>query len=378
MVSEKYPLRVLHVLGRLDRGGAETMVMNLYRKIDRSLIQFDFVKHTEDSCEFDEEILSLGGRIISIPQFKGYNFLHYINSWRKLFKVHSEYKIIHGHVRSTASIYLWIAKRYRLITVAHSHSTSSGNGFKAFVKNILQYPIRNNADYFFACSRKAGLWLFGKRVVQGNNFTILNNAIDTQRYTFDSQVRYHLREKLHIENKFVIGHVGRFTAAKNHNFLIDIFKLINDKYANTFLLLVGDGDLRTQLERKVRDLGLTHCVSFLGVRADIPDIMQAMDVFLFPSLVEGLGIVAIEAQAAGLPSIVSDALPEEVIVSNLIQRVSLNTLINHWVDLVLGHYFNPKERKNTSEEINKNGYNIIETSDWLREFYLKLAGNQNV
>lgn len=294
----KRPIRILHVLGRLDRGGAETMVMNLYRNIDRTRVQFDFIIHTNDECDYDEEILSLGGIIYHIPQFNGKNFLQFKKAWHSFFKTHPEYKIIHGHVRSTASIYLWIAKKYGLITIAHSHNTSSGVGFSAFIKNTLQYPLRYIADYLFACSKSAGQWLFGKKVLKKNNFIILKNAIDSQKYIYDPNIRIKVRKELQIADKFVIGHIGRFNIQKNHDLLINIFNTVHNRNKNSILLIVGDGELRSSIQKKVENLGLMDSVIFLGVRSDIPELIQAMDFFLFPSLFEGLGIVAIEAQVS--------------------------------------------------------------------------------
>jgi len=363
------PIRILHVLGRLDRGGAETMVMNLYRNIDRSKVQFDFIIHTRDKCDYHEEILSLGGRIYSIPRYKGINLFQYMGDWRKFLKAHPEYKIIHGHVRSTASIYLRIAKNYGLVTIAHSHSTSSGTGFTAISKNLLQYPIRYTADYLFACSKSAGVWLFGKRATKKKKFLILKNAIDTKKYIYDHNTRLDKRKELQIEDKFVIGHVGRFSTPKNHDLLIEIFNVVHNKNKNTILLLVGDGELRPIIENKVKELGLINSVIFMGVRSDIPEILQAMDLFLFPSLFEGLGIVAIEAQAAALPCIVSDSIPKEAHITDLIQSLSLSNSLEEWAEPIL-NYSDTHERSNMQKEIDSSGYDINRTVHWLQNFYL--------
>jgi len=176
------PIRVLQVFAQMNRHGSESMIMSMYRNIDRSKVQFDFIVHTTDKCDYDEEIESLGGRIYSIPRYTGTNHFLYKKAWHNFLKQHSDYKIIHGHIRSTASIYLKIAKKYGLITIAHSHNTSSGAGFSAIVKNIYQYPIRYIVDYLFACSKSAGTWLFGERACRKDNFFILNNAIDTKKF----------------------------------------------------------------------------------------------------------------------------------------------------------------------------------------------------
>lgn len=368
------PIRVLQVFAQMNRGGAETMIMNLYRNIDRSKIQFDFVVHTEDNCFFDDEIRKLGGRIFRIPTYKGKNHLSYSNYWKSIFENHSEYRIIHGHVRSTASIYLNIAKKYNLVTIAHSHSTSSGKGLPAVVKNTLQYPIRYIADYCFACSLSAGKWLFGQKTIKKNNFYILNNAISAHEFTFNIDSRNKIRKEFQIENQFVIGHVGRFHELKNHEFLIEIFKSVYEKNRNAILMLVGDGELRKKIEKKVNDLGLTNQVVFTGVRSDIPELLQAMDVFVFPSFYEGLGIVAIEAQASGLPCVVSDTLPNEVLITNLIKKESINGT-KGWIEKI-STYFDGYNRFDTYDQIKSKGYDIKDSTEWLENFYINCLKRQ--
>lgn len=364
------PVRILQVFGKMNRGGAETMIMNLYHNIDRSKVQFDFIIHTNEFCDYDCEISSLGGKIYRVPRYNGKNYFIYKESWNNFFQKHTEYKIIHGHVRSTASIYLKIAKKYGLITISHSHSTSSGSGFPAIVKNILQYPIRFTADYLFACSKSAGEWLFGKKACQSDNFFVLKNAIDTAKFTFDKNIRIQKRKELKIEDKFVIGHVGRFTTVKNHIFLIDVFRAFHDKNAKSVLLLVGDGELRQSIEKKVRDLGLSDNVIFTGVRSDIPDLLQAMDVFLFPSLYEGLPVTLIEAQASGIKCFVSDSVTEEVKITNQVEFVSLEQSPENWAEEIL-KYEDGYDRKDTYQEICNAGYDIKDNARWLQEFYLK-------
>lgn len=369
------PLRVLHVFARMDRGGAETMIMNLYNNIDRSKIQFDFVVHTDEKCAFDEEIQKLGGRIFRVPRYNGKNHLKYIKSWKEFFENNSQYRVIHGHVRSTASIYLKIAKEYGLTTIAHSHNTSSGKGFSAIIKNILQYQIRHKADILFACTQDAGEWLFGKEATKRDNFFILKNAIDAKKFIFNSSTRKRIRSEFKLDGKFVVGHVGRFHPQKNHVFLIDVFKEIYTYNKNVVLLLVGKGEKIDEIKLKVKKYGLTNNVIFTGVRSDIQDIFQAMDLFVFPSKYEGLGIVAIEAQAAGLPCIVSDKIPDDVLITNLIEKVPIKNK-KVWASKIL-KYVNYKKRINTYKLIKEAGYDINETSIWLQKFYKKLIEGHN-
>ncbi|MCH5186272.1 MAG: glycosyltransferase, partial [Oscillospiraceae bacterium] len=230
-------MRVLQVFGRLDCGGAETMLMNLYRNTDREKVQFDFVMHTTDECYYSEEIRNLGGKIYSVPRFNVLNIFSYIKAWKDFFKEHNEYKLIHAHMYSTASIYLRTAKKNGIKTIAHSHSTSNGKGMDAIIKNLFQLPIRYIADNLFACSLGAGEWLYGKKACRQDNFYILNNAIDTKRFVYDENIRNKLRRELDIENKFAIICVGRFSEVKNHKFLVKIFKETVSRHENSVLLL---------------------------------------------------------------------------------------------------------------------------------------------
>ncbi|QDY44832.1 glycosyltransferase family 1 protein [Planococcus glaciei] len=307
------PIRILQVLASLDIGGAEMMIMNIYRNIDKSKIQFDFVVNDQiQQYAFESEIESMGGRIYRIPRYKITNYLAYKKVWEDLLLEHPEWQVIHGHHTSPAFIYLPIAKRLKRNTIAHSHTAGSGESFKSKLKILTRYPIRHMADYLFSCSALAGEWMFGKK----KKIYVLNNAIDTNKFLFSTSSREEKRLELQLENKFVIGHVGRMYPEKNHFFLIDIFDSIYKQNNNTVLLLIGDGKLRSQLEKKVMELNLSENVIFTGIRNDIPELMQAMDLFLFPSLYEGLPVTLIEAQASGLPCVVSNTVTEETKITN--------------------------------------------------------------
>ncbi|MBN8193799.1 glycosyltransferase family 1 protein [Bacillus sp. NTK074B] len=364
------PTRVLHVVWKMDRGGAETMIMNLYRNIDRTKVQFDFIVHTDQKCSYDDEIIALGGRIYNIPRFNGINIIKYQNAWKRFFDDHREYKLIHGHLGSTAAIYLYIAKKYGLYTIAHSHNTNNEITLKGKLYSLFAYPTRNIAHYFFGCSQDAGLDRFGKKVVYSSNFKVMNNAIKVEDFIFSGRMREKKRLEFDMGKKFVIGHIGRFNTQKNHTFLIDIFKKIHEKNDKAMLMMIGDGNLRDSIERKVNSLGLQESVIFTGVRPDIQDLLQAIDIFVFPSLFEGLGIVTVEAQASGLRCIVADVIPNEAYVTNLVDAISLSSPIDTWANAIL-KYAKGYERKNTYEEIKSNGYDICDTVNWLESFYLK-------
>lgn len=327
-------IRVLQVLGGLNRGGAETMVMNLYRNIDRNKIQFDFIKHTESKCAYDDEIKELGGRIYSIPKYKVYNHFQYKKAWNNFLKKHPEYKIIHGHVRSTATIYLKIAKKYGLYAIAHSHSTSSGKGIKAIIKNMLQFRIRYITDYFMGCSKEANEWLYGKKIANSEKCIILHNAIDVEKYTYNEDIRNKLRKELNIkEDEMVVGNIGRFSYMKNHKFLIDIFEKLC-KTENCKLLLVGDGELKNDIQNIVKNKHLENKVIFTGVRSDVNEILQAMDIFVMPSIFEGLPVTLIEAQASGVPSLIANTITKEVDITPLIYRENLKNEPLIWTNKI--------------------------------------------
>lgn len=362
-------IRILHVIGSLNNGGSQAMVMNLYRNIDRKKVQFDFIIDREDEVFFADEIKELGGRIFTVPTFKGWNILSYLKSWNDFFKNHTDYKIIHGHVRSTASLYLNIANRYGLTSISHSHNTSSGRGVFAVVKNIMQYPIRFSADYFFACSKEAGEWLFGRKISEKKNYFVLKNAIDSKKFIIDSEIREEIRKKHNVSDKFVIGHVGRFHPQKNHQFLLDVFFEVRKKDSSAVLMLVGDGTLKHDIEEKAIKLGILNSIIFIGVSSEVPKIMQAMDAFVFPSLYEGLGIVVIEAQASGLFCVVADTIPDETNITNEVKYLALNRSSAYWADEIILTRKTHKRTDNISRII-KSGYDIEQTSSWLQNFYI--------
>jgi glycosyltransferase involved in cell wall biosynthesis len=363
-------IRVLHVLGSLNAGGVETMLMDIYRNIDRNKIQFCFAIHKSQHCDYSDEIESLGGEIYSVPAFSGVNIFEYVNAWNVLLSQHPEIDIVYGHVRSTGAIYLGIAKKFGKITVAHGHSTSNGKGIVAFIKDIMQFPIRYEADFLFACSINAGEWLFGKSACKKDNFRIVKNAIIVERFSYDPVIRDFVRRNLHIEDKFVVGHTGRFCYPKNHIFLLEIFREIYSRNENTVLLLIGSGKKKETIEKRVNALGLTNNVIFLGTRSDVSDLLQAMDVFVFPSFFEGFATSVIEAQASGLHCIVSDRLPSEVFITSLVEKISLNVKPDIWAEASLKRDFS-EERKNMALELRTSGYDIFGLISEMEEFYTK-------
>lgn len=303
------PIRVVHVLNSLNCGGAETLAVNLLRHIDRSKYAFDFVVHTDTEGFYDKEVESMGARIYRIPQYKIYNHAEYIKAWKELLRLHPEWKIIHGHVYSIASVYLKVAKNFGLKTICHVHGVSFGTGIKGTIKNFYKRRVRAVADYKLACSKEAAVWMYGTNCLNDNNTMVLNNGIDINKYTVNVDIRKTMRNRYGIpESTEVLGHIGRFNACKNHEFLVNVFAAYHSQHADSMLVLVGDGELRQKIKEKVVAMGLQGKVLFVGLQNNVADYLQMMDVFLLPSLYEGLGIVLIEAQANALRCVVTDSL----------------------------------------------------------------------
>lgn len=369
-------LRVLHVIGVMNRGGAETMVMNLYRNIDRNKVQFDFVENTYEKGAYDDEISILGGKIYHCPHYNGKNHLAYVKWWDEFFKNHKKnYQIVHGHIGSTASIYLSIAKKYGLFTIAHSHSAGDKYTVKSILYKIMSLRTRYIADYFFACSLNAGINRYGKRVVSQSNFIILNNAIDSKKFQYDEFSRKKIRMELGYEDyQIIIGNIGRYTFEKNHEFLLKVLKSIRNKNINARFLMIGDGPLHSKMIKLAENYGLSDLVDFTGVRSDINDLMLAMDIFVLPSLYEGLPLTLIEAQATGLTCVMSDTISEEVIIAkDLVSTLSLKLSPEEWADHILAQIKNNcnKKRFSRTKDIVSNGFDISETSKWLEVFYIE-------
>lgn len=364
-------IRVLHVLGGLARGGAETMVMNLYRAVDRSKIQFDFIIHTDKRQDYYDEIIALGGRIYTIPKFDGKNIFKLRSIWKRFFKEHPEYKILHSHVRSYASIYIPIAKKYGVKTIIHSHSTNEGKGLNRLIKRIMEFPLRYQADYLMACSNEAGKWLYGAKACQKSNYIFIPNAIDTDKYLFSKETAENYRKIFGLQGKFVLGHVGRFHEAKNHAFLLEVFAKVLEKRADAILLLVGDGGLRSEIEHKIRELKIENQVILTGSREDVPQLLQAMDIFVFPSRWEGLPVTVVEAQAIGLPCLISEKITTDVDLSALVKRLPIDDS-NKWCEAILE---TDTQKLNVIAEIKKAGFDVKDTAERLMEFYISIGEN---
>ena len=338
------PIRILHVVTYMGRGGLETMLMNYYRQIDRNEVQFDFLVHRDFEADYDKEILKLGGKIYHLPRLNPLDY-RYLKKLDEFFQQQKKNGIP--------------------VRIAHAHSKSQDKDFKYPLKLWMKRMIPRYATKLFACGEEAGEWMFG-----GLKFNILNNAIDTKQYQYSEKVRTAYREELGLGDSLVIGHVGRFNPPKNHRFLIEIFDKLKQKNTNVKLLLVGDGDGRGKIEDLVKEKNLQEDIKFLGMRDDVYNILQAMDVFVFPSLYEGLPVTLIEAQSAGLPCIISNQVPLECKMSDLIHVKSLQESESAWVDEILK--LSDYKRTDTTPLVIQSGYDIRKNAEKLQKYYLKL------
>ena len=360
------PVRIAQIMGKMVNGGVDAVIMNYYRNIDRSKVQFDFVVDSDSKFIPRDEIESLGGRIYIVPPYQKIG--KYISALVKLFK-QNKYQIVHSNINTLSVFPLFAAKKAGVpVRIAHNHSTAAKGETK---KNILKYILRPFskvfATHYVACSEYAGEWLFGKKAMESGKVTIFNNAIDLNKFKFDEKVRSEVRKELGIEDKFVIGHVGRLCFQKNQEFLIDIFEEVHRRDPNSVLLLIGDGEDREKIERKIKNLS-GGGVILLGNRTDVDRMYQAMDVFIFPSKYEGLGNVVVEAQVCGVPVIVSDNVPEVVRISDGVVFLSLSADIKIWAEKAIN---NVKTVSIDAQQIKK--YDIDQQAVILQNYYWRVV-----
>lgn len=379
------PIIVLHVVGRLDIGGAESRIMDLYRNIDREKVQFHFVQHTSDRCAFEEEVERLGGRVYHVPRFNVKNYFTYKKAWKGLFQAHPEIKVVQGHMTSTAAIYLPIAKKAGVeITIAHARSAGVDPGLKGHLTRFLRRDLYKKCDYRFTCSGMAGESVFGDQNQISRKATFIPNAIDVDKFKFNKEVREEIRYELGIKDKFVIGHVGRFSHMKNHKYMLQILEqcIRMEKkrgLSETVLMFLGDGDLKEEIMEQAVAMGISSRVLFMGNKRDVCRYYQAMDYFLLPSLYEGLPGTAVEAQASGLKGIMSDSVTAEAVVTDLIQMRSIKEEPKIWAEEIMRASQKQIEDSCGDEEVRRSSYaevvkqasfDVKEQAKRMQEFYL--------
>lgn len=371
MNKKEQPIIIAQIMGKMIGGGVESVIMNYYRHIDKSKVQFDFICDSDSTNIPYEEIESLGGRVILCPPYQ--KLFQYIKFLTKLFK-DNDYKIVHSNINTLSVFPLFAAKKAGVpVRIAHSHSTSNKKEWKKnIVKNILRPFSKRYATVYFACSELAGRYMFGDKSFNEGKVTVINNAIDLDEFKYDKKLRNKKRKELNIdEDTLVIGHIGRFVDQKNHEFLVDIFNDVHKKNKKAILLLIGQGPKEELIKQKVKELKLTKSVKFLGQRSDVKELYQTMDVFLLPSLYEGLPVVGVEAQASGLLCILSSAMTKETKVLDSTRFIDLDVSPKEWAKILLDD-FSSYKIKSTKEEMTINNFNIVEESGKLMNKYIEI------
>jgi len=368
-------IHVLHVYRGLYNAGAENLILNIYKNFDRSKYQFDFIVHREVDSKILGLLKELGSNVYLITDFKLFNLIEYYKSWVIFFKTNTNFDIVHSHMGSTATIYLSIAKRFGLLTIAHSHSTKKVFNIKSILFSIFSFPTRYVSNYFLGCSNDASLSRYGKKIVNGDSYRLFYNSIEHDKFLFKNHVRKNVRVKLGLDKYKIIGHVGNFVNAKNHVFLVKTYYKIFKKRKDVKLVLVGDGVLKRSIEKLVFKLKMNTHVIFLGSRSDVYDLYNAFDIFVFPSKFEGLGMALVEAQFNGLTTVVSSQIPEEANISN--RFIRLNDFTSTvWVKTIETLLINSRENSELSELSKK--YYITNAVTSLDLIYAKLLKNKDV
>lgn len=368
-MSSQYPIRVLQIIGIVCGGGVESVIMNYYRHLDRKKIQFDFIIDGKDKSLLDDEIQKLGGRVFHVTPYRK-NILRYIYDVYNIMKSNS-YEIVHDNMNTMAIFSLfpaWLAGKK--IRILHNHSTNemaTEERCKYYLKKILRPFSPLFANCYVACSQYAAKWMYGKRTLQLDVVKIINNAVDIERFTFSEFARKRLRGELGIEEKInVIGHIGRLVPQKNHMFLLDVFATYLQKNPDSVLVLIGDGPLREKLENRVKELEIADKVYFKGLRSDVNDWYSVMDVFLLPSLYEGLPVVGIEAQANGVPVCLSSNITKEAVINTNVRYLPL--VKEDWlnsIDELLG-------KRNGKSLLKEKGFSIKDEAKKMECWYEKL------
>lgn len=363
------PIRILHVLGTTQLGGAESRIMDLYRHVDRERVQFDFLVHTDKEGFFDKEIRELGGRIFRVPRFRFYNYFSYRKTIADFFRENHEFRAVQGHITSTAAIYLPIAKRADVpLIIAHARSAGVDKGIKGILTRFLRRNLSKKADFLFTCSELAGISVFGKKAVEAGKTVFVPNAIDCGAFEYDGLRRQKIREELGLSDKYVIGHVGRFHYAKNHEYLLQVFAALCRKGEKDYaLLLLGEGGGMEAAEKQAKELGISDKVLFAGNKRNVYDYYQAMDYFVYPSRFEGLPGTVVEAQTSGLRCLMSDSICTEVMATELVQAMSIKESPEKWAEYIVDTQ--EYERAGHKEQMEKAGFDVKAQAEIMTGFY---------
>ena len=362
-------IRILHILHSMNRGGAEAMLMNYYRNVDRTRVQFDFLLTEQKRCQYEEEIEQMGGKVYRVPLLTFGNPFPYINGVRNFLKAHPEYRIVHSHTSSKSAVPLWVAKQCGVpVRVCHAHSSSAGHGLEGFIRWALGVWLKQVATDFMSCGEGATVCWYGKEYLNKAHF--VPNAVDMNKYGFDNSIRKVKRGALGLSDDVcVLGMVSRFHPVKNHLFALDVLAVLKQRHCHAKLLFVGDGDLRPAIEEKMSNLNLQQDVILVGLVSDVPNYLQAMDMVLMPSFHEGLPVSLVEAQANGLSVVASTGVPHEVDVTDNVEFHPLE--VNVWADCLAAKIDRGVTRDvEAVAKVRQAGYDIKTASKWLEEWYM--------
>lgn len=369
-------IRIAHIVGKMNSGGVESFIMNYYRNIDKKKIQFDFIVDMDSNVPQYDEIIKLGGNIIKISPYE--NLFKYIKDLKRVFK-DNNYIIVHSHLNALSVIPLSVAFFSRIpIRIAHSHSTTNKKEWKKnLLKNLLKPFSKVFATDYYACTNHSAEWLFGKKFLEDKKVTIINNAIDVNKFKYDFNKRIRVRNELSINDCYVLGNVGRFVQQKNHEYLIDLFEKLYKQDDRYRLMLIGEGPLEVEIKNKLKKKQIDRGVLFIGTTDKVEEYMCAMDLFVFPSLYEGLGMVVVEAQACGLPCIVSKNVPEDVNITRNVEFLELKD-IEDWTETINIYRNKNIDRSVDINDFVKKHYSINENSNTLECNYINLLRSINI
>ena len=361
------PFRILHVVHIMNRGGMENRLMDQYRNLDRDRFQFDYYVESGKKGMFDSEIEQLGGRVFyadepvrhGIPSFR---------AWKRFLIHHNEYQLVFAY-NQWSGWYLREAKKQGIPTrVAFSRTSLQTFSRKNIVKNTVKQNVNRYATHKFAVSEKAGIWLFGKHAFENGEVTVWPNAIETEKYRLNYEKRANVRAALGLHDELAVMHVGNIRFEKNHPFLLKVFASILERKPEAKLFLVGNGSMDS-LREELKSLGIQNHVCHLGVRTDVPELLMAADLFVFPSLYEGFPGAVLEAETAGLPCIISDTITDEVVLTERVKQMSLKDTPMHWAAEALKLL--TTERTDCVDEVKAAGYDIHDLARRMEEFYLQ-------
>lgn len=367
-------IRVLHSVSNMDRAGIETMLMNYYRHIDREKVQFDFLCNKKKPGAYDDEVIRLGGHIYRTPGLNPIKYFKYMKYMKNLFREHDEYKIIEAHNGAFGVYALHGAKISKIpVRIYHAHGAAITKDWKLPLKLICMKFLPYNMTHRYTCGIAAARCYFGDEVVNEGNYELIPNAIEVNRFIYNDEIRNKMRREHGLEDKHVLGHVGRFMAQKNHSFLLDVFAELSKRDKKAYLVLLGDGELMLSIKDKAEKLGITDRITFVGNVGNANEWYQAFDAFVLPSIWEGLPVVGVEAQAADLPCVFSDAITREIGFSEDAKFISLSESKEVWADAIESAFMKT-DRQNKAKLIKDNNYDIETEAVKLQNRYLELAG----